>query len=418
MESPIELHKKYKGKLETLPKVPLKPSEFLNIWYTPGVAEPCKEIAKDKLRVFDYTNKGNTIAVVSDGSRVLGLGNIGPEAGLPVMEGKCILFKYFGGVDAFPIMVRTQDIEEIVKLVKNISAGFGGINLEDISSPGCFCILKRLREELEIPVWHDDQQGTATIILAGLINALKVTGKKKEDVKITIIGLGSANYCLANLLIKYGFYPEKMLLVDSKGILSKERADIKPENYKYELMSKTNAEGISGDISEAFYKADVVIAASKPGPGVIKGEWIKRMNSNPIIFTLANPVPEILPDEAIRNGAKIVATGRGDYPNQINNSLVFPGVFRGVLDVKASKITDEMLFAAAKAIADFKEDPDENYIVPKMDEYDIFPYVASKVGAKAIEQGLAEKRISEKEIYQMAKKFIDENRMKIDELFK
>ncbi|MCK4730769.1 MAG: NADP-dependent malic enzyme [Candidatus Aenigmarchaeota archaeon] len=418
MESPSELHKKYKGKIEITSKVPIRNMQDLSIWYSPGVAEPCREIFKDKNKVYDYTNKGNTIAIISDGSRVLGLGNIGPEAGLPVMEGKGILFKHFGGVDAFPIMLKNQEEDKFIETVKNISPGFGGINLEDIESPKCFSILEKLRNELEIPVWHDDQQGTSAVVLAGLINSLKVVGKNKEDVQITVIGLGAANYCLVNLLIKYGFPAGNLILVDSKGILSKNREDITPENYKYQLLQKTNSKNRMGCIENAFEGSDIVIAASTPGPGIIKGEWIKKMNKYPIVFPLANPVPEILPEEAIKAGAKIVATGRSDYPNQVNNSLIFPGVFRGVLDVRANKITDEMLFVAAETLAGFRKDLSEINIIPKMTEYEIFPLIASKVGRKAIEQGVAKDKYSEEELYQIAKKKIDESRKRNEDLFR
>ncbi|MCG2827052.1 MAG: NADP-dependent malic enzyme, partial [Thermoplasmatales archaeon] len=352
----MKLHPFYHGKIEVVPKCVIRNFEDFGIWYTPGVAQPCRAIKENKNLVYDMTNKWNNVAVVSDGTRVLGLGDIGPEAGLPVMEGKALLFKYLGGVDAFPICLKTKDADEIIKTVKILQPSFGGINLEDISQPKCFRILETLRKECEIPVWHDDQQGTAAIILAGLINALKFVDKKMNEVKITMIGAGAANICAARMMIVAGVKPGNLIMVDSKGVLNQQRTELK-ENYKekWEMCLKTNSEQKSGDAADAMKNADVCIAASKPGPGTIKPEWVKDMADDSIVFACANPVPEIWPWEAKEAGAKVFATGRSDFPNQVNNSLGFPGIFRGTLDVRAETITDEMCVEAAKALAECAE---------------------------------------------------------------
>lgn len=412
-------HSFFKGKIEVLPKCSITDYQDFSVWYTPGVAEPCKEIAKDPEKVYEYTNKWNNVAVVSDGSRVLGLGNIGSLAGMPVMEGKALLFKYLGGVDAFPIMLNTQDTEEIIKTVKIIAPTFGGINLEDISTPKCFRILERLRAELDIPVWHDDQQGTASVVLAGLINALKFTNRKIKTTTITIIGVGAANIAVARILIKAGVNPKNIVFVDSKGILNSHRKDLESEArdnpYKWEYAQITNGENRTGDMAEAIRDVDVIIAASKSGPNVIKKEWISKMNNNSIVFAMANPVPEIWPWEAKEAGAKIIGTGRSDFPNQVNNSLGFPGIFRGTLDVRAKTITDEMAIAASIAIAAVAEEEGlkEEYIVPTMGNPYVFAREATAVAEKAIEQGVARIKKSHDELFNSASINIESAKMKI-----
>jgi len=415
----LRLHPAYQGKIEVIPKCAIRSLKDFAIWYTPGVAEPCKVIYKDPEKVFEHTNKGNTVAVVTDGTRVLGLGDIGPLAALPVMEGKAILFKYLGGVDAFPICLDTKDPEEFIRVTKIISPSFGGINLEDIENPKCFYILDRLRKESPIPVWHDDQQGTAAVTLAGLINALKIVKKKLEDVRITLVGFGAANVCIARILIKAGANPNKMIIVDSKGILSKKRDDIKESHKeKLEFARITNAEGRDGGIEEALHGQDILIALSKPGPDVIKKSWISKMADDPIVFLCANPVPEMWPWEAKEAGARIVATGRSDFPNQVNNSLGFPAIFRGTLDVRAYAITDEMCIAASYEIAKCAEDKGihEEYLLPTMEEWEVFPRVAVKVAMKAIEQGVARLNFSEEELFRMAEEKIRRSREEVDVL--
>jgi malate dehydrogenase (oxaloacetate-decarboxylating) len=415
----LRLHPAYQGKIEVIPKCAIRSLKDFAIWYTPGVAEPCKVIYKDPEKVFEHTNKGNTVAVVTDGTRVLGLGDIGPLAALPVMEGKAILFKYLGGVDAFPICLDTKDPEEFIRVTKIISPSFGGINLEDIENPKCFYILDRLRKESPIPVWHDDQQGTAAVTLAGLINALKIVKKKLEDVRITLVGFGAANVCIAKILIKAGANPNKMIIVDSKGILSKKRDDIKESHKeKLEFARITNAEGRDGGIEEALRGQDILIALSKPGPDVIKKSWISKMADDPIVFLCANPVPEMWPWEAKEAGARIVATGRSDFPNQVNNSLGFPAIFRGTLDVRAYAITDEMCIAASYEIAKCAEDKGihEEYLLPTMEEWEVFPRVAVKVAMKAIEQGVARLNFSEEELFRMAEEKIKRSREEVDVL--
>lgn len=401
----MKMHPFYKGKIEVVPKCVIRDINDFAIWYTPGVAEPCKEIQKNPDMVFEYTNKANMVGIVSDGTRVLGLGDIGPMAGLPVMEGKALIFKYLGGVDAFPICLDTKDPDEIIKTVKYISPSFGGINLEDIENPKCFYILERLRAEAPIPVWHDDQQGTAAVTLGGLINALKIVDKKIQDVKITMIGIGAANVCIAKMIMKAGADPKKFIVVDSKGILNSKRDDIKPTHKeKMEFCRITNAENRDGDMEEAIKGQDVLIALSQPGPDTVKKEWISKMADNAIVFVCANPIPEIWPWEAKEAGARIVATGRSDFPNQVNNSVGFPAIFRGTLDVMARTITDEMCIAAAYELARCAEDKGlhEDYLLPTMDEWEVFPREAVAVAKKAIEQGVARLRFSEKELFNIA----------------
>ncbi len=421
-EDAMELHPYYHGKISVVPKCCIRDFNDFAIWYTPGVAEPCLNIKMDPQKVYEHTNKANLVAIVSDGTRVLGLGDIGPEAGLPVMEGKAILFKYLGGVDAFPIMLDTKDPEEIITACKWLKPTFGGINLEDIAKPKCFYILDRLRKEMNIPVWHDDQQGTAAVTLAGLINALKFVEKEIGEAKITMIGAGASNYCIARVIISAGVNPENIIMVDTKGTLHKNRKDLdNPENKeKWEMCEKTNVEGRIGGIPEALKSADVCIALSKSGPGVIKPEWIKSMANDAIVFACANPVPEIWPWEAKEAGAKIVATGRSDFPNQVNNSLGFPGIFRGALDVMAKTITDEMCIAAAYELAKCAEDKgfSEEYIIPSMDEWEVYPREATAVGMKAIEQGVARIMMSREELYKKAETMIKLAREETESLMK
>jgi len=417
----LKYHPYYEGKIEVVSKVPVRTLDDFAIWYTPGVAEPCEEIMKNVELVFEYTNRGNLVAVVSDGTRVLGLGNIGPEAALPVMEGKCLLFKYLGGVDAVPIVLRSRDADHFIEVVKSLEPSFGGINLEDIEKPKCFYILDRLRKEMNIPVWHDDQQGTAAVEVAALINALKFTGRKMHQVKIALIGAGAASQAIARIIFKAGVNPKNVIVVDSKGILHADRTDVKDSDpYKWELCLITNGEGRSGGIREALKGADVCIATSRPGPGVIKKEWIKEMADNPIVFACANPVPEIWPWEAKEAGAKIVATGRSDFPNQVNNSLGFPGIFRGALDVRAITITDEMCLAAAYELAKVAEDRGlrEDSILPTMDDWEVYPREAVAVALKAIEQGVARIKPSKDELMERAFTMIKRARSQVEVLMK
>ncbi|MCR4612000.1 MAG: NADP-dependent malic enzyme [Lachnospiraceae bacterium] len=357
----IELHKQWKGKIDTTAKAKVNTREDLAIAYTPGVAAPCRIIHDNVEEVYTYTIKQNTVAVVSDGSAVLGLGNIGPEAAMPVMEGKCVLFKEFGGVNAFPICLDTQDTEEIIAAVKAIAPTFGGINLEDISAPRCFEIETRLKEELNIPVFHDDQHGTAIVVLSGLINALKLTGKKKEECKIVISGAGSAGVAITNLLLRYGF--KDITLCNSKGIVSKDSSRL---NWMQEkMLDVTNPRGLSGSLADAMVDSDIFIGVS--APGIVTEDMVKSMNDDPIIFSLANPIPEIMPDKAKAAGARIVATGRSDFPNQINNVVAFPGIFKGALEGRAEQITEDMKLAAAKALASLVSDEQlsEDFIMPE-----------------------------------------------------
>ena len=412
----MRLHPFYHGKIEILPKCRVKDFDDFGIWYTPGVAEPCKAIEKNPLLVYDYTNKWNTVAVVSDGTRVLGLGDIGPEAGLPVMEGKSLLFKYLGGVDAHPICLDTKDPEEIIQAVKWLKPSYGGINLEDIEKPKCFTILERLRKEMDIPVWHDDQQGTATIVTAGAINALKLVGKPLSSAQVCMVGAGAANIAIARVLIAAGINQKHIIMVDSKGILHPSRKDLEKKKEwnpeKWDMAVKSNADGRTGSSKDAFVGCDLCIAASKPGPGTIKKEWLTTMADDAIVFATANPIPEIWPWEAKKAGVKIFATGRSDFPNQINNSLGFPGIFRGTLDVRAETITDEMCIAAAYEIAKTAEDEGltEEHIVPTMDSWEVFPREAVAVGMKAIEQGIARVKPSRDELYDHAMAIIKKAR--------
>ncbi len=360
-EKALELHKKWNGKLETISKTPVKSREDLSLAYTPGVAEPCKVIAKDPDAAYTYTMKANTVAVVSDGSAVLGLGNIGALAAMPVMEGKAVLFKEFGGVNAVPICLDTQDTEEIIRTVAAIAPAFGGINLEDISAPRCFEIESRLKEMLDIPVFHDDQHGTAIVVLAGIINALKVTNRKKEDCRIVINGAGSAGIAITKLLLRYGF--PNITMCDITGILSK-----KSENLNWmqqEMMELTNLDEKTGSLADALIGADIFVGVS--APNIVTADMVSSMNKDAIIFAMANPVPEIMPDIAKSAGAKVVGTGRSDFPNQVNNVVAFPGIFKGALEGRAPQITEEMKLAAAYALADLvpQEELNENNILPE-----------------------------------------------------
>jgi malate dehydrogenase (oxaloacetate-decarboxylating) len=407
-----KLHSFYRGKIEIIPKCRIKDFNDFSYWYTPGVAKVCKEIYNDPELVREYTNKWNTIAIVTDGSRVLGLGDIGPEAGLPVMEGKALLFKYLGGVDAFPVCLDTKDRDTFISAAKLLQPSFGGINLEDIEQPKCFPILSRLRKECRIPVWHDDQQGTALVTLAGLINALKIVGKKISNVKIALIGAGAANICIARLLMLYGANPGKIVMTDSRGTLHRGRKELRKKyKEKWEMCLKTNRENITGWIPESMENADVVIALSRPGPGVIRKEWIRSMAKKPIVFACANPTPEIWPWEAKEAGAAVFATGRSDFANQVNNSLGFPGVFRGTLDVNAVTITDEMCLEAASELARCAKKLSPSNILPNMDDWDVYPRVASAVGMKAISQKVAQRKVSRSKLYNDARQIISRSRL-------
>lgn len=374
-EKALELHEKLQGKLETVSKTPVRTREDLALVYTPGVAEPCKVIAKDPAAAYTYTMKANTVAVVSDGSAVLGLGNIGPKAAMPVMEGKAVLFKEFGGVNAVPICLDTQDTEEIIKAVTWLAPAFGGINLEDISAPRCFEIEERLKETLDIPVFHDDQHGTAIVVLAGIINALKVVGKKKEDCRIVVNGAGSAGVAITRLLMTYGF--SNIIMCDKSGILCDGAEGL---NWMQEKMVKrTNLAHETGSLADALKGADIFVGVS--APGIVTEEMVASMNSDAILFAMANPVPEIMPDLAKKAGARVVGTGRSDFPNQVNNVVAFPGIFRGALEGHAKQITDKMKLAAANAIAALVSDEElnENNIMPEAFDPRVADVVADAV---------------------------------------
>ncbi|MGA1974074.1 MAG: NADP-dependent malic enzyme [Conexivisphaerales archaeon] len=423
-ELAVKYAKYYGGKVEVVPRVPVTSLKDFGVWYTPGVAQVSKEIFKDKGLSFEYTNRWNTIAILTNGTRVLGLGDIGPEASAPVMEGKALIFKYLGGVDAFALPIRVPDKERFVDVAKVLEPALGGINLEDIRQPDCFYILERCRREMNIPVWHDDQQGTAAATVAGLINAVKVVGRKMADVSVVFLGAGAANISNARLAMTAGVDPKKIILVDSKGILQPEREDIDKialqNPWKYEITLKTNGDKKKGGISDALKGANVLIAAATPGPDVVKTEWIKSMEKDSIVFAMANPVPEIWPWEAKNAGAKIVATGRSDFPNQVNNSLVFPSLFRGVLDIRAKTITDEMAVAASIELAEFAEEGglSEERIVPKMTEWEVYPRVATAVAMKAMEQGITRKKMTRNELMETATVMISHARNQIDVLMR
>jgi len=394
-EEALRLHALYRGKMQVALKCPIHDASDFSYWYTPGVAAPCRAISADPRKVWEYTNKSNLIAVVSDGSRVLGLGNIGPLAGLPVMEGKALLFKYLGGVDAVALCLGTQNQQEFVRTVQLLEPSFGAINLEDIAQPRCFRVLDELRRTMTIPVWHDDQQGSATALLAGLINAVKIVGKSIGSLRIAMIGMGAANFATYRLLKSYGVNPAQIVACDSRGVLHPGRRDIADRRdgfaEKWSVCVESNADGVRDGIEQALQGADVCIAFARSEPGVIQPQWIRAMAPDPIVFACANPEPEIWPQDAIAGGARIVATGRGDFPNQLNNSLVFPGVMRGTLDSRAKTISDEMAVAAAVELARCAEEAGlrENAILPPMNDWRIVPRIAAAIAVKAQEQGLA-----------------------------
>ncbi len=394
-EDAMRLHAFYRGKMQTALRCQVRDLNDFAIWYTPGVAAPCKAIAQNPDLVYELTSKWNTVAVVSDGTRVLGLGDIGPKAGLPVMEGKALLYKYLGGVDAYPIMLDTKDPDKIIETVLMLQPALGGVNLEDIAQPKCFRILDTLRAQAEIPIWHDDQQGTASVVLAAMINAAKIVGKRLQDMRIAFLGAGAANVACSRLLFAYGVDPSNCIMTDINGILGKHRRDIYLRRAEYVqqwyLCQITNAEELQGDAEVALRGADAMIGFSAPGPGIVKPEWIKQMARDAIVIAGANPIPEIWPWEATEAGAAIVATGRSDFPNQVNNSLGFPGIFRGALDVRARTITDEMAIAASETLARMAEEKglSPDYLLPTMEEWEIFPREAAAVAVKAVEQGVA-----------------------------
>ena len=381
----LRLHNEWKGKIEVVATVPVETKEDLSLAYTPGVAQPCLEIQKDVEKSYDLTRRHNLCAVITDGTAVLGLGDIGPEAGMPVMEGKCVLFKSFGGVDAFPLCVKTKDVDEFVQTVYNISGSFGGINLEDIAAPRCFEIERKLKEKCDIPIFHDDQHGTAVITLAGMLNALKVVGKKKEDVKIVTSGAGAAAISIVKLLLSAGF--KNVTMCDRKGAIYAGREGL---NWiKEEMAQVTNLEKKPGSLAEQLVGADVFIGVS--APGTVTTEMVKTMNRDAIIFACANPTPEIFPEDAKAGGAAVIATGRSDFPNQINNVLAFPGIFRGTFDVRARDINEEMKMAAAHALADLitPEELSADYIIPKAFDKRVGPAVAKAVAEAARKSGVA-----------------------------
>ena len=381
----LKLHYRLHGKLEMVPKVPVANKEDLSLAYTPGVAAPCLEIAADSQKSYELTGRGNTVAVVTDGSAVLGLGDIGPEAGMPVMEGKCVLFKAFGGVDAVPLCLRTHDVDEIVNTVALLAGSFGGINLEDIAAPRCFEIEEKLKARCDIPIFHDDQHGTAVVVLAALLNALKVTGKKMEEIRVVTSGAGAAGIAIIRLLMAMGL--KNVILVDRQGAIYEGRGGLNP--VKEQMAKLTNREKKSGSLAEVLCGADVFIGVSAPGS--VTPEMVRAMAPDPILFPMANPVPEIMPDEALAAGAAVVGTGRSDFPNQINNVQAFPGIFRGALDVRASDINDAMKIAAARALAGLVSDEElsKDYILPAAFDPRVRDAVASAVARAARETGVA-----------------------------
>ena len=394
----LKMHQRYKGKLEVVSKVPVNNKDDLSLAYTPGVAEPCRRIANDRSLVYEYTIKSNYIAVITDGTAVLGLGDIGPEAALPVMEGKCVLFKEFGGVDAVPICLGTKDVDEIVDVVIKLAPAFGGFNLEDISAPRCFEIERRLKASLDIPVFHDDQHGTAVVVLAALINALKLVGKNFSDVEIVISGAGAAGISTARLLNAYGV--KDIVLCDQYGAIYRGR-EVAMTREKVMIAQETNSSNQQGTLEEVIKGKDVFIGLSVAG--VLTGNMVKLMSKDPIVLALANPVPEIFPDEAKAAGARIVGTGLSNYNNQVNNVLAFPGIFRGALDVRAKEINDEMKIAAAHAIAKMVDNElDEEYILPKAFDRSIGPYVAAAVAEAAVKTGVARVNLTYQEAYDKA----------------
>jgi len=426
-ELALHAHSFYGGKMMTVPKAGVFGFNWFNVWYTPGVSTVSTTIRDDIDQSFDLSNRGNLVAVVSDSTRVLGDGDVGRSGGLGVMEGKAFLMKYLGGVDGIAICMDSRnadgkhDPDRIIDFVKMLQPSFGAINLEDISQPNCYKVLDTLREECEIPVWHDDAQGTGCVSLAGLINALKVVEKDIKNIRIAMLGAGASNTTIARLIIKAGADPSRMCLCDSKGALNTKREDIKADKRfyrKWELCEKTNSDGFE-TIEQACKGADVLIALSTPGPGTVKPEWVKSMAEKSIVFSCANPVPEIYPYEAKEAGAYVVATGRGDFPNQVNNSIGFPGILKGSLLVRAKKVTDDMAITAAHSIAKVAEnDLTPEYIVPKMDNETVFPQVATDVAIQAIKEGVARLELDKETIFAKAKKDIDESRALVHHLMK
>jgi malate dehydrogenase (oxaloacetate-decarboxylating) len=411
-ERAVRLAEYYRGKVETVPKVPVRSLRDFSLWYTPGIAAVSEAIKREPERAFDLTGRWNTIAVLTDGSRVLGLGDMGPEAALPVMEGKGLLFKYLGGVDAVPLPVDAHTPEAIIETALRIAPAFGGLNLEDISSPKCFQILEELQRRLPIPVWHDDQLGTAAATLAGLINALALTGRNLASTRTVLVGAGAANLATVRLLIRMGHDPHQLTVVDHHGILHAERQDVDEmqfrNRWKYRVALETDGGGRRGTLAEAMVGADVVLAASTPVPGTVRPEWVRSMAPRPIVFALANPLPEIWPADARAAGAAIVATGRGDFPNQVNNSLIFPCVFRGVLDARARSIPDELVIAAAEELARAaaRRGITDQHLLPTMDEREVFPHVAAAVAESAVRLGIARVRASREEFYDRARRLM------------
>ena len=412
----LEFSKFYGGKVTVAPKVPVRSLDDFSIWYTPGVAAVSRAIEADPDLSFEYTGRWNTVAVVTDGSRVLGLGNIGPEGALPVMEGKALIYNYLGGVNAIPLPIRVDTEDGLISFVRALEPSVGGVNLEDIESPKCFDILERLRDELKIPVWHDDQQGTAGVTLAALFNALELTGRKLRGSKIVLFGAGAANIAAERLLVKAGANPRDLIVLDSKGILEPDREDMDRlmlrNRWKHDIALRTNGERVKGGLRDALKGADALVAAAGNGPEMIKPAEIRVMNQKAIAFFLANPVPEMLPDAALAAGAEIVATGRSDYPNQVNNSLLFPAIFRGALDVRAKKITDTMVIDAAMELAAFARERgvNRNYIIPNMLQWEVYPRVAATVGQAAVKEGVARRKLSRKESLAAATETIEHSR--------
>lgn len=409
-EEAMRLHPLYRGKIQTAPKVPVRDTGDFAIWYSPGVAAPCTAIARSPELVYEYTNKGNVIAIVTDGTRVLGLGDIGPAASLPVMEGKALLFKLLGGVDAVPICLATKDPAEIVRTVQLLEPAFGGINLEDIAQPKCFRVLEALRGGAGIPVWHDDQQGTATVLLAGLLSAATIVGKDIATLRIAMIGAGAANIASYRLLRAAGVDPARIVMCDSKGILHPGRSDLEQPEWreKWEVCTQSNRDRVTGGIAEALRGADACVAFAKSGSDVIRPEWVAAMARDSIVFACANPVPEIWPWVAKAAGARIVATGRSDFDNQVNNSLVFPGLFRGALDVRARTITDGMAIACARELAAMASErgASDARILPRMDEPDVAVRLAVASGSAAVSEGVARLVRSREEILASARSAI------------
>lgn len=408
----VRLAEHYRGKIETVPKVPVRSLDDFSLWYTPGIAAVSEQIHQEPSRSFDLTGRWNTIAILTDGSRVLGLGNMGPQAALPVMEGKALLFKYLGGVDAVPLPVDVATPEALIETALRIAPAFGGINLEDIASPKCFQVLEELQRRLPIPVWHDDQLGTAAATLAGLLNALELTGRTLPSIRTVLVGAGAANLVTARLLMRLGHDPHRLTLVDQRGVLHADREDLDElqlrNRWKYRLALETDGGGRRGTLAEAMAGADVVLAASTPAPGTIRAEWVRSMAPHPIVFALANPLPEIWPADARAAGAAVVATGRGDFPNQVNNSLIFPCVFRGILDARARSIPDEVVIAAAQELARWASTHGltDQHLLPTMDEREVFPHVAAAVAETSVRLGIARVRASREEFYEHARRLM------------